>query len=55
VGLRDPAIPLQNIMIEKVVVNPQFVDALFTNASRSSSGIVSHPCGCNSTLLPIIA
>jgi hypothetical protein len=29
-GLRDPAVPPEKIMIEKVVVNPQFDDALFT-------------------------
>src|SRR6266404_2568760 len=29
-GLRDPAVPPEKIMIEKVVVNPQFDDAMFT-------------------------
>jgi outer membrane lipoprotein-sorting protein len=38
-GLRDPAVPPEKIMIEKVVVNPQFDDALFT---KPDAGVASN-------------
>jgi len=37
-GLRDPAVPPEKIMIEKVVVNPQFDDAQF---SKPEAGVVA--------------
>jgi hypothetical protein len=39
-GLRDPAVPPEKIMIEKVVVNPQFDDALFT---KPDAGVAANP------------
>ena len=38
-GLKDPAVPPEKIMIEKVVVNPQFDDALFT---KPDAGVASN-------------
>ena len=38
-GLRDPAVPPEKIMIEKVVVNPQFDDALF---AKPDAGVAAN-------------
>jgi hypothetical protein len=39
-GFKDPPVPVEKIIIDKVVVNPQFDDALFT---KPDAGVAANP------------